>query len=105
MKHERKCIVCGKTYEYCPRCKQYASSPKWKINFCSEDCKNIFEVIDKFIFKHISAEDAKKELNNTKVVINNDELKKVVNSIMVSEDNKDKEEKRKKRKDEIVNED
>jgi len=105
MKHERKCIVCGTTYSYCPRCKQYESSPRWKVNFCSEDCKNIFSVIDKFIFKHISAEDAKKALNESKVVIKSDELKKVVNSIMATEDKEEKEEKRRKKKEEIVNED
>ena len=102
MKYERKCKVCGTSYEYCPRCKQYESSPRWKMNFCSEDCKNIFDIIDKFVFNHISAEDAKHKLMNSKVVVENNEIKKVVNLIMATEE---KEEKRKKKKEEIVNED
>ena len=104
MAHERKCTVCGATYEYCPRCKEYASEPKWKLNYCSEDCKEVFNTIDKFIFKHISADDAKKILSKSKVQVNNDELKKVIASIMASED-KVKDKKPKKKTEEIVNED
>ena len=101
MAHERKCTVCGTTYSYCPRCKQYAADPIWKMNYCSQDCKDLYSTVDKFIFKHISAEDAKKALSGNKVQVKNDELKKIIASIYVSED---KEKKNKKKTNEIVNE-
>ena len=100
MAHERKCIVCETSYSYCPRCRQYASSPQWKINFCSEECKEVYDTVDKFVFKHISADDAKKILSNSKVNIKNNEIKKTIDSILASEDKKNK-----KKNNEIVNED
>lgn len=90
MAHERKCSVCGKTYEYCPRCRQYASLPKWKLNFCDEACKEVYDTVDKFVFKHISAEDAKEVIAKSSVVVKNDKLQKIIASILVSEDKKKK---------------
>lgn len=101
MAHERKCVVCGKTYQYCPRCKQYETLPKWKLNFDTEECKEVYDAVDKFVFKHITAEGAKKILNNSNVQIKNDELKKTIASILATEDKKQQPKKVK----EIVNED
>lgn len=100
MAHERKCTVCGKTYQYCPRCKQYETLPKWKLNFDCEECKEVFDAVDKFIFKHITAEEAKKVLSNSKVQVKNTELKKTIASILITEDKKQP-----KKNKEIVNED
>ena len=100
MAHERKCVVCGKTYQYCPRCKQYETLPKWKLNFDCEECKEVFDAVDKFIFKHITAEEAKKVLSNSKVQVKNTELKKTIASILITEDKKQP-----KKNKEIVNED
>ena len=46
MAKERKCLCCGKTYEYCPNCGK-ASSP-WKIDFDTEECRDIFNIISAY---------------------------------------------------------
>lgn len=101
MAHERKCVVCGKTYQYCPRCKQYEALPKWKLNFDCEECKKVYDAVDKFVFKHITAEEAKKILSNSKVQVVNNEIKNTIASILATEDKKQQPKKTK----EIVNED
>ena len=59
MAHERNCIICGKQYQYCPKCLQYSNMEKWHVEYCSEQCKNTYSIINKYIFKHIDKEQAK----------------------------------------------
>ena len=68
MSHERICTVCGKTYRYCPKCKEFDNMEKWHVQYCSEQCKNTFSIINKYVFKHIDKNEAKKllEKNNIK---------------------------------------
>ena len=58
MAHERICVVCGKHYEYCKNCSQYAHLPTWMYAYCSEPCKETYLIINKYDYKHISATDA-----------------------------------------------
>lgn len=41
----RKCIFCGKVYEYCPHCRNNSNEPEWKFNFDSEKCHDIYDVV------------------------------------------------------------
>ena len=59
MAHERNCIICGKEYRYCPKCAQYDSMEKWHVEYCSEQCRNTYLIINKYAFKHIDKETAK----------------------------------------------
>lgn len=60
----RTCIVNPTHhYEYCPRCKQYASEPTWKLEFCSEECKNLYTIVNKFNFGHMTLEEAREALS------------------------------------------
>ena len=59
MAHERNCTVCGKQYNYCPKCLQYSNMEKWHIEYCSAQCKNTFSIINKYAFKHIDKDAAK----------------------------------------------
>jgi len=43
-KYTRKCVVCGKHYEYCNTCMSYSDKPTWMTMFHDENCKNIFEI-------------------------------------------------------------
>lgn len=82
MTHNRNCTICGKEYQYCPHCAQYASMPKWYSRFCGEECKDIYDVINKFAFSKISAKDAKDALSGhdlSKLINDND--KKIVENI------------------------
>lgn len=63
MAHIRKCMVCQKEYDYCPRCKQYSHLPTWYLNFDSENCKEIENIINQYEFGHIDDAEAKKMLD------------------------------------------
>lgn len=65
----KTCVVCGKKYEYCGHCDKNGQNHRWKINYCSENCKDIFDIISKYANKHISIEDAKNALIGKEVNI------------------------------------
>lgn len=64
MANLRKCIVCGKEYEYCPRCSRFAHLPKYMFTYCSENCKEIDYITASYANGHITVEDAKAQLKN-----------------------------------------
>lgn len=110
MAHKKICVVCGKEYEYCPRCKQYISMEKWHNRFCSEPCKNIYDIVNSFSFNHISANDANDKLNKIKVKVINEEIKNIISEIksnVIREDSQVEEKPmvKKPKKKEIVNDD
>ena len=59
---DRHCSVCGKTYSYCPRCQEDENKPYWYFCFCSENCKEIYEVTSNFEGGKIDGITAKEEL-------------------------------------------
>lgn len=62
-KLNRKCIICGTRYSYCPHCSEDANKPTWMAIFCGENCKDIYTTLDDFRDGRISREDAKTVLN------------------------------------------
>jgi len=46
----RKCIVCGKEYEFCGGCKR-KNKPSWMNLYHDENCKNIWHAITTFYDK------------------------------------------------------
>ena len=44
---KRHCKVCGAEYNYCPGCPEYANEPKWRMNYDTENCKEIFDTLVK----------------------------------------------------------
>jgi hypothetical protein len=81
MAHERKCVVCGKTYKYCKRCAQYAFLPTWMTAYCSESCKNTYLAVNQFEFGHIDAVEAEKIIDSLKVKVSNAELNSSIKKI------------------------
>lgn len=63
MKFERKCSICGKSYSYCPNCSDFDYLPRWMELFCSENCHELYLLINRFYTKHSTREDTLKELN------------------------------------------
>ena len=45
MAKERRCICCNKAYKYCGQCKEYSNLPAWMNEFCSEECKELFNIM------------------------------------------------------------
>lgn len=62
-KLNRKCIICGTCYSYCPHCSEDTNKPTWMAIFCGENCKDIYTTLDDFRDGRISREDAQTVLN------------------------------------------
>lgn len=59
----RKCIVDATSYEYCPRCGHTSESTEtWRNNFCSENCREIYNTVNAYTHKRITAGQAKIQL-------------------------------------------
>ena len=67
MAYERQCTVCGKIYEYCPRCSKYNHMEKWHIEYCSDQCRTTSSIINRYAFKHITKDEAMKLLKENNI--------------------------------------
>lgn len=54
-KTQRKCVMCGTVYEHCGHCG--AAPQLWKNIFCSENCRDIYDILNKYDGKLIAKED------------------------------------------------
>lgn len=63
MSYERKCILCGITYRYCPHCGEFDSLPKWMTMFDKDACKEIFNAVSEYNFGKYTASEAKRILD------------------------------------------
>ena len=59
----RKCIVCGKEYEYCNRCSSHASMPTWMALYHDDNCRNIMNIATEYMAGNITKADAKSQLD------------------------------------------
>lgn len=59
-KANRTCKVCGLKYYFCPDCSASRANPqpKWHINYCSENCKTIFDTVVHFNCNSVTKEEA-----------------------------------------------
>ena len=63
MSKNKQCIVCGTKYEYCGNCDGNRKQNTWKLNYCSENCRDIFRTVTDYIGKNITIKEAKEKLN------------------------------------------
>ena len=49
---KRKCVCCGKEYEFCPNCMKKAD-PAWMTTFDSEVCKDLFNIVSAYNMKKV----------------------------------------------------
>ena len=47
-KNNRKCIICGHSYHFCPTCGEDAGKPTWYFIFDGENCHDIYEVCTQY---------------------------------------------------------
>ena len=59
VKDNKTCILCGKKYSYCSRCSEFDHLPRWMECYCSENCKNIFNILSGYTMKDYTKEEAK----------------------------------------------
>lgn len=59
----RICVVCNSKYSFCPRCEKDMNKPLYHFTFCSEKCKDVYDITSKYTDKRIDKEDAKQRLS------------------------------------------
>lgn len=47
-KNNRKCIICGHDYHFCPTCSEDTSKPTWYFIFDGQNCHDIYEVCTQY---------------------------------------------------------
>lgn len=68
MAKERECIFCGKSYLYCPNCKEYNKYPTWMASFDSEKCHDLYKVIGGYNIGVKTKEDVKAVLDKHNII-------------------------------------
>lgn len=104
MSHKRKCVLDGTIYEYCPNCSGYNSNEKWRLIYCSDNCRQIDHIRDDYKSGRIDLNTAKSEMRKYNVPNLNkimDWAKETIKEIL-SEDNSLIEEKVSKIDNEII---
>ena len=56
---KRTCYTCGNTYNYCPSCEGDRLKPKWMNNWDSEECKDVFNVLNNYDGENVKVSDVK----------------------------------------------
>lgn len=59
MSHERKCLMCGKSYRYCSHCNDFDPTETWKYLYHDKKCMDIANIWYAYRGKEISQEKAK----------------------------------------------
>ena len=59
----RKCIVCGKEYEYCNRCSSHSAMPTWMALYHDDNCRNIMNIATEYMAGNLTKAEAKSELD------------------------------------------
>ena len=44
-KLNKKCIICGTAYSYCPACGADRKKPSWYMIFDGDNCNNIYDIV------------------------------------------------------------
>ena len=60
----RKCIVCGKEYEYCNRCSSHANMPTWMALYHDDNCRKIMNIATEYMAGNLTKADAKSQIDN-----------------------------------------
>ena len=58
-RRDRHCTCCGSKYQYCPTCGQDKTKPVWMTQFCSDECKTLWETATKYNMKKLTKDEAK----------------------------------------------
>lgn len=63
MANKRNCILCpSHEYEYCGKCKPDKVVETWRFIFDSENCRDIYKVIENYVAKKVTALEARQQL-------------------------------------------
>lgn len=62
-KHLRTCVVCKKSYSYCPRCNEDKNKETWHLAYCSSDCRTVYKTLTSYAEGDFGADTAKSILD------------------------------------------
>ena len=60
VRNNKTCILCGNKYSYCSGCAEFDHLPRWMECYCSENCKDIFNILSSYNMNHKTKEEAKR---------------------------------------------
>ena len=89
MAYERICIIDKTAYEYCSKCGHYNSEETWRNLYCSENCRNIWNIINKYNTKQwdiSKAKNALEDCNLSSIDKSTGGIKKILDEILNSQD-------------------
>ena len=66
-KNNRKCIICGRSYHFCPTCGEDAGKPTWYFIFDGENCHDIYETCVAYRDKEIDQKEAYERISKLDV--------------------------------------
>ena len=82
---DRKCLICQKAYRFCGHCaNEEHREDTWRTIFCSENCREIFNILSMQGNGHIESSEAKSKLAKldlSKLEGFRDDFKKQIESI------------------------
>ena len=60
----RTCKICGKQYEYCGHCPSKNTIEPWRNLYCSENCRDAFQVMGQYSTGKMKAAEARGKLES-----------------------------------------
>lgn len=88
VRNNKTCILCGNKYSYCSGCAEFDHLPRWMECYCSENCKDIFNILSSYNMNHKTKEEAKALLEKCDLTMTDtysEFNKNCINSIMSDE--------------------
>lgn len=88
VRNNKTCILCGNKYSYCSGCAEFDHLPRWMECYCSENCKDIFNILSSYNMNHKTKEEAKalfEKCDLTMTDTYSEFNKNCINSIMADE--------------------
>lgn len=88
VRNNKTCILCGNKYSYCSGCAEFDHLPRWMECYCSENCKDIFNILSSYNMNHKTKEEAKALLEKCDLTMTDtysEFNKNCINSIIADE--------------------
>ena len=70
MSNIKVCCTCSQKYKYCGHCDKNAKANRWRNSYCSENCRDIFDILMEYSGKRIPIDVAKQKLSQQNLNIN-----------------------------------
>ena len=65
--NNRTCIICGKSYHFCPTCGEDSGKPSWYFIFDDKNCHDIYETCVAYRDKNITIAEAQKRIKELNI--------------------------------------